>query len=235
MAAFDKPCGLAHRGYLNKCSRIGGVFDRPRSQTGGKIHPSRGRDFRSEHGVVGRRKLCRIAGLAATALILCLWCVSLLGYIEFRALRFGGVLGRGRLHFDRFDGPAADLARYAQPPHGNGMGFSFHSGTWIPISPELFGLILPWASGPFPGGLAGITQRFWIIPLWIPFLLIGGSTAWSYWRDRRRRFGSGRCLNCGYDLTGNVSGRCPECGSTIGAQWNAVQKRPVSQYDHGQE
>lgn len=28
-------------------------------------------------------------------------------------------------------------------------------------------------------------------------------------RTRRRL---GQCLACGYDLTGNVSGRCPECG-----------------------
>ncbi len=25
----------------------------------------------------------------------------------------------------------------------------------------------------------------------------------------------GLCVNCGYDLTGNVSGRCPECGTAI--------------------
>jgi hypothetical protein len=31
------------------------------------------------------------------------------------------------------------------------------------------------------------------------------------WRRRRR----GCCLNCGYDLTGNVSGVCPECGEAI--------------------
>ena len=30
-------------------------------------------------------------------------------------------------------------------------------------------------------------------------------------RDRRRRHG--QCIECGYDLTGNVSGVCPECGS----------------------
>ena len=30
---------------------------------------------------------------------------------------------------------------------------------------------------------------------------------------RRRRRRSGRCQRCGYDLTGNVSGRCPECGA----------------------
>lgn len=29
---------------------------------------------------------------------------------------------------------------------------------------------------------------------------------------RRRR---GLCVQCGYDLTGNVSGRCPECGQAI--------------------
>lgn len=26
-----------------------------------------------------------------------------------------------------------------------------------------------------------------------------------------------RCTNCGYDLTGNVSGVCPECGTACGA------------------
>lgn len=25
----------------------------------------------------------------------------------------------------------------------------------------------------------------------------------------------GCCLKCGYDLTGNISGRCPECGTMI--------------------
>jgi hypothetical protein len=29
---------------------------------------------------------------------------------------------------------------------------------------------------------------------------------------RRRRLRNGQCIRCGYDLTGNVSGVCPECG-----------------------
>jgi hypothetical protein len=29
----------------------------------------------------------------------------------------------------------------------------------------------------------------------------------------RPRFAAGHCQTCGYDLTGNVSGRCPECGT----------------------
>ena len=31
-------------------------------------------------------------------------------------------------------------------------------------------------------------------------------------RDRRKR---GLCIRCGYDLTGNVSGACPECGENL--------------------
>ena len=32
---------------------------------------------------------------------------------------------------------------------------------------------------------------------------------------RTRRQERGRCAGCGYDLTGNVSGLCPECGDRI--------------------
>ena len=34
-------------------------------------------------------------------------------------------------------------------------------------------------------------------------------------RRRQRRKAANRCVDCGYDLTGNVSGRCPECGQVI--------------------
>ena len=36
------------------------------------------------------------------------------------------------------------------------------------------------------------------------------------WR-RARRHPPGRCQECAYDLTGNVSGVCPECGTKIEA------------------
>ena len=32
---------------------------------------------------------------------------------------------------------------------------------------------------------------------------------------RRQRRAMGLCVRCGYDLTGNVSGVCPECGNTV--------------------
>ena len=64
--------------------------------------------------------------------------------------------------------------------------------------------------------------RFWFhgststghrTPLWlplaaiaIPMLLLCRSSRWPI----------GRCQKCGYDLTGNVSGVCPECGTAAG-------------------
>ena len=36
-------------------------------------------------------------------------------------------------------------------------------------------------------------------------------TAILWWLDRRYR--KGCCQKCGYNLTGNVSGTCPECGT----------------------
>ncbi len=52
--------------------------------------------------------------------------------------------------------------------------------------------------------------------LWVPLLifLIPSVTLW--WLDRRRT-PPGQCPRCGYDLTGNVSGVCPECGTTPAA------------------
>jgi len=51
------------------------------------------------------------------------------------------------------------------------------------------------------------------IPLW-PFILaaIPVSIAMFY---RDRRVPPGRCPKCRYDLTGNISGGCPECGTQI--------------------
>ena len=53
-------------------------------------------------------------------------------------------------------------------------------------------------------------------------LLAGFEAAMGVWSFRRsRRFRREvreqevRCPRCGYDLTGNVSGVCPECGTSV--------------------
>lgn len=50
-------------------------------------------------------------------------------------------------------------------------------------------------------------------------LLIGIPVA--IFRKRRQPPPPGHCRNCGYDLTGNVSGICPECGRAIDARSKA--------------
>src|SRR5262249_12042127 len=59
-----------------------------------------------------------------------------------------------------------------------------------------------------PGGNVPI---YVIIPLYIPISL-SLVPAIILWRRDQRRIRPGHC-RCGYDLTGNVSGACPECGT----------------------
>jgi hypothetical protein len=47
------------------------------------------------------------------------------------------------------------------------------------------------------------------IPLWFVMVPLAAGTIVLWYRDRSR---PGHCQACGYDLTDNVSGRCPECG-----------------------
>ena len=61
------------------------------------------------------------------------------------------------------------------------------------------------------GGMAVIVDT----PIWLCTVLLAIPTALLWWCDRRRRPGEGCCQECGYNLTGNVSGRCPECGSLL--------------------
>ena len=50
-----------------------------------------------------------------------------------------------------------------------------------------------------------------VIPLWIPSILSLCLCGLLWHRDRGWRR-PGCCLRCGYDLTGNTSGVCSECG-----------------------
>jgi hypothetical protein len=61
------------------------------------------------------------------------------------------------------------------------------------------------------------TMRMITVPYWLPSLLWAALPAWwGIARNRRaRRTGEGCCTTCGYNLTGNVSGACPECGTKV--------------------
>jgi len=90
---------------------------------------------------------------------------------------------------------------------------------WIPGTfwPEAgFGTEFGFASDPQPS--AGQTHLACRVPWW-PLFLIFGAYPFVYFvrqrpRERQiaRRREHGQCIHCGYDLTGNQSGTCPECG-----------------------
>lgn len=69
------------------------------------------------------------------------------------------------------------------------------------------------------------TYTFWgsqrtnvIIPTWMLFVVLGSYPlyAWvRHARTRQVRWRTGLCVKCGYDLTGNATGKCSECGATV--------------------
>lgn len=52
------------------------------------------------------------------------------------------------------------------------------------------------------------------IPLW-PLVVITLAICLVFAWVRPRPRDARHCVSCGYDLTGNVSGRCPECGTRL--------------------
>ena len=98
---------------------------------------------------------------------------------------------------------------------------SFHPGRHLNLW-RLYGV--NYRPGPMDGSISasGIVTRDRVLTfhLW-PMILLIGIILISCWRiiflKRRLRLRKelGLCLKCGYNLTGNVSGVCPECGERI--------------------
>jgi hypothetical protein len=68
-----------------------------------------------------------------------------------------------------------------------------------------------------PAGQLTYVDQQLRFPGWVPVVLLVLIPArWFSCRTRlRRRQVAGACLACGYSLTGNTSGTCPECGTPI--------------------
>jgi len=79
----------------------------------------------------------------------------------------------------------------------------------------------PWPPPPdwttWPGvAMAGVEATAVIMFLAVVFLnAVRWCRTWSTRRTRRPRRRRGTCRTCGYNLTGNVSGTCPECGQKL--------------------
>lgn len=91
-------------------------------------------------------------------------------------------------HRDR-EVPFFEVRKYSQHPHMQNADL-----TWPHV---------------FVGG--SHNKKELAVPFWIAFVTVAIPTAWL-WHHGRRRVLPGHCARCGYDLTGNTSGTCSECG-----------------------
>jgi hypothetical protein len=57
--------------------------------------------------------------------------------------------------------------------------------------------------------------EYMYLPLWVPWVAVLFPTVWLWFFDRRP---PGSCAKCGYDLKGNTTGVCPECGAKAGGR-----------------
>jgi len=81
--------------------------------------------------------------------------------------------------------------------------------------------------------LGGVSVTF---PHWILLLLLsvspGVRIAIGYRRYHRQQ--TNRCAKCGYDLTGNVSGVCPECGTAVLDSDKSLPLRNHKEFQQGE-
>lgn len=83
-------------------------------------------------------------------------------------------------------------------------GWSCYSGRWMAFNrPVLPGIWIVHSVSP--------RHRALTLPYAALFVLFAAPTLFLCFRDRRPP--PECCQRCGYDLTGNVSGKCPECGT----------------------
>jgi len=79
-------------------------------------------------------------------------------------------------------------------------------------------------------GRKGAYETNVVLPLFLPFMIVASMT-WIVWYRDRHRIRPGHCRNCGYSLTGNLSGVCPECGEKVAEQAGSRQDLGVVNHE----
>ena len=130
------------------------------------------------------------AGLALCFTFIVSWGLSIYGYAGVDYGRLNIVLMCGGLRAIQF-----------KPPYEQPTAFQH----WWRLESCL--LLVPEVMS------TGSVEFLLFVPFWIPLLAAAIPTYILWRRDRRKP--EGCCQQCGYDLTGNESGVCSECGTEV--------------------
>ena len=166
------------------------------------------------------RRIAQWSGLTTCLLTVVMWLFStqyVLAYDGFDwAVGVEG--GRAFCFLANPSGPPDEIAWARDQLHGYG-GVRFHRLTSRLGTCESLGLSLPvlvhdQTRPAIVGKNLRTSPTRLLVPLWtVLVVLLAATTALGL--SGRRAARAGHCQQCGYDLTGNVSGRCPECGTLI--------------------
>jgi hypothetical protein len=135
-----------------------------------------------------------------------LWAMTSLLWIGIVWSCFRGVRYYGQSNIIHFwDGQLA----FRLNPIGNPIPQRLHGMTsWDVSAAPLLMKVLRFFTLPY----SEIAWSF--IPLGYPMVILTTLTTWRFWRPFRIAK-QGHCQSCGYNLQGNESGKCPECGKAI--------------------
>jgi hypothetical protein len=146
------------------------------------------------------------SSLKWTGITLCAATLILWGASSFTGLSYSRSTPTGTWSFWLCDG-VVTTARYEHSlPRLQGWR------RFPPNEPRTYGLISPrWVGSKRSG------SRMLHAPLWLPLAAFAIPTIALILHGRLRRIPPGHCRKCAYDLTGNTSGVCPECGTPYGS------------------
>jgi hypothetical protein len=143
--------------------------------------------------------------------------------LRYPKLYFGSTyhvyLGNGVLEISVLDGDsvlAAQWLRQNESMYRNGgrmCGKGWRAALNLRAALDQSGRSMHWTGRTSEG----LMEHRFILPVWLLSLATLAATAVLWRRELRNRLGRGfppgHCRRCGYDLTGNESGVCPECGT----------------------
>ncbi len=146
----------------------------------------------------GLRRIIKWVGLTLCILLLVTWVGTYAGGVFIRLYPNHVVVSAGGVRYLRY--PIAPRrpaeVRWMEEPLNN-----MHALPYVVWSKEFL-----------PDG-SQIGPDWWFdLPFWFLLLMFGFPTLIAWRRDRVK---PGHCRTCEYNLTGNVSGVCPECGTEI--------------------